>query len=188
MNINLHIGKNIPECIKFLSSVADANAIIAYGGLCKTRTNIEELHNNNIDHVIVYNIREINMLNDLGMKYIIKVKCDINDIGIKDDEFVDILNNNSCNLLNLKGVYISISKKYILEMNEFYQNGKINEVIYADVIKIINSLYNNNVFLDIIKIDINNDVHLSLQGDDQQLKNQLHNYIKTINITSHIIF
>lgn len=163
-NAKLYIFKNVSECIKIkMNQMGDhrTHNIIAYGGLCKVRSNIEEMLNNQIDHVIVYNVREINMLNDMKMNYIIKVKCDTYDIGIKQDDFINLLNNSEHALTYLKGIYISISKKNLID--RFLQDNKtitlsnIHKSIYDEIVKVVNSVYNNNIFLNVIKIDIMND-------------------------------
>lgn len=111
--------------------------LIVYSGFCKTKSNLMEMQNNGINHVIVYNPREINMLNQINIQYIVKIKTNSNDIGIHINSLVNIL---ECNLNNLIGIYIEISKSSVAD-HVYYETGtkvdEYNNIMYQKMSSMI---------------------------------------------------
>lgn len=183
MKIGFH--KKCDACISFSRSNDPESSIAVYTGFCKTKSNIEDMMENNVDHVLVYNHREINMLDTLGTKYLLKIKLHSQDIGIHISNLQDVLNYN---LTNLVGIYLPLTKSTIrdsfLSKNRFVGEysvelfGNMRNVVFG----LLNSLHDKGVDLRIMAIDI--------RGYDNEPDNEnesnvmfklsVYNYIKNV--------
>jgi hypothetical protein len=148
-NKNIVFYSKYEECINMRRKYRDTNVIIVYTGLYKTLASILDLIENKINTVVIYNIREIRMLENIDIKYILKIKLNTYDIGIHKSYIPDITNST---LKNLNGLWISFSQQWFND-NNLYNNGsyEIIKKIKFEIYEIINSFIDNNLKIIIIE-------------------------------------
>jgi len=169
-SLNLIINNKLSECIRIHeeSISTSINTVIMYSGLCKTKQIIKDLQLNDINCVIAYNKKEVEILASSNMDYVLKIKLSNDDIGINKDTLTDIVEECDDNVLkHIRGLYITIFKKHMI--------GTFN------VIDILNVLLRNcniglkYVILDIIEEHNERDV---MNQSNISFKMSIYNYIK----------
>lgn len=142
----------------FIKSINDFNKyknqhnILVYSGLCKTKINMDYVLNNDINHVLVYNMREIPMMENMNINYLIKLKCDSNDIGFDYSKLNKIINNKPISN-KLIGFYLCVKKNLISNVEE-YSFLMFNE-IRNKILSLLNNIKNTNNKLKLV-LDIYN--------------------------------
>ena len=165
------------ECINMRNKYRNSDIIIVYTGLYKTHSSLSDLIENGIDTVVIYNIREIQMMETIGIKYILKIKLNIYDIGIHKSFIPDI---SKSSLKNIDGLWLVFSHQWFIEniniqdiTSDSTSYKLINKKIKSEIYEIINYFLNNNHKLKIIIIEQNTlDNHIF-----SQIKSEISNYM-----------
>jgi phosphotransferase system IIB component len=147
------------ECINMRQKFKDSNII--YTGLYKTLASISGLIENGVNTVAIYNKREIQMLENIGIKYILKIKLNAYDIGIHKHDISDI---SKFPLNNIDGIWLVFSKQWFDENINSHDNiyshdntscKLIIKKIKFEIYEMINNFLNNNHNLKIIILNQN---------------------------------
>ena len=198
---NLIINNKFAECIidqnkknvdQHNKNVDQHNKnIIIYSGLCKTKQIIENLKQNNINYVLVYNIREIHMLSNIN--YLLKIKISDTDIGFSKNNLKTVLSYiqyDNC----MRGVHITISKRDIIKdiMRSTYKlfheispySHEVYRLMTNQITNILNELKQYDfdiryVILDILDENNNQD---NMNQSNVMFKMSIFNYIINLGI------
>lgn len=176
------LSKN-EECLNTSMHCKGMNLVIIYTGLCKTRSSIMDLTSQGINNVIVYNPREISMMENLDVKYLLKIKLNSIDIGI---QFTHVKGISERPLKNLNGMWLTLSKKWFIENMSSRTPRKIDEYSHAvykemssTVISIIDDFVRNKQQLKFVILDIKDvfDQNANHNQSNVAFKISIYNYI-----------
>lgn len=174
-------------CLNIKRPEIGRSNLIVYTGLCKKRENIRFLLSQGVECTVVYNIREIKMLNDEGMKYILKIKLTDLDIGIH----IDTLDNILCQIQfsrpeNFCGFYITVNKKWFTEyvrkkylIDDDQYSSEVFKEISMKITDIVDIIRSKDLPLHLVVLDITdiNGVNDNTNASNVMLKLSVHNYI-----------
>jgi len=175
------------ECINMSNfGTKSFTMMVVYAGACKTRNNMIQLLENKVNHVLVYNIREINMLNNLGMRYFIKVKLYPKSIGVNSEQIIAL--TKSKDLTNFAGLYFLISKKDISITDQ--TDDQLYQTINNNIMGILKSvsirLEKNNI-RPICKIDFADSIDCLPNIKFLDFKISIYNQLVNTNMNWHIV-
>lgn len=172
------------ECLNTNKYCKGMNIVIIYTGLCKTRASISDLMSHGINNVVVYNPREISMMQNLIVGYLLKIKLSPMDIGI---HYTFIKGITERPMSNLNGIWMTLSKKWFIENMSSRTPRKVDEFSHAvykemtsTVIPIIDEFLRNKHQLKFVILDIRDAM-------DQDANNNQSNVAFKISIYNYIL-